>query len=257
MYVFFFFISQFLLTLKSIHYTTTKRFPPFNRVINSPDRIKKKYGARAICSQEVKDESRRALCDSPSWLWKKRKQGVYIEIRLWIPFFPLLPCPCDSSGNARWQTVTRREEEEDSLWNRGGAMADVPEAAGGSVTGHGAGEWRVEKKKVTGRGRKESLEALEAGGSYVLLGHHVRRGTKVYPEGLWRWPKGEEGIYLSLSLFFRLLFPRANCPLPVAMGLSAYDIDQWYRVVKVFRSNDLSEGEKHIVYIGSKTSVNL
>lgn len=76
-------------------------------------RIKKKYGARAICSQEVKDESRRPLCDSPSWLWKKRKQGVYIEIRLWIPFFPLPPCPCDSSGNARWQTVTRREEEED------------------------------------------------------------------------------------------------------------------------------------------------
>lgn len=110
---FFFFISQFLLTLKSIHYTTTKRFPPFNRVINSPDRIKKKYGARAICSQEVKDESRRPLCDSPSWLWKKRKQGVYIEIRLWIPFFPLPPCPCDSSGNAQWQTVTRREEEEE------------------------------------------------------------------------------------------------------------------------------------------------
>ena len=180
----------------------------------------------------------RPFCDSPSWLWKKVKKkkkkarGIYRDIRLWIPFFPLplvLAIHLETQGDRRWRDEEKKKKKKkiNPLWNRGGAM--VPEAAGGSVTGHGTGEWRVEKRKITGRGRKESLEAVRFGGSYVLLGHHVRRGTKVYPEGLWRWPKGEEGISLSLSLSlssFRLLFPRANCPLPVAMGSSAYDIDQ-------------------------------
>lgn len=254
--MFFFFISQFLLTLKSIHYTTTKRFPPFNRVINSElkKNMEQEQSVRRRLKTRAVDHSAIHLRGSE----RKESKGYisrFVFESLSFHFPLVLAIHLETHGDRRWRD--EKKKKINPLWNRGGAMADVPEAAGGSVTGHWAGEWRVEKKKVTGRGRKESLEALEAGGSYVLLGHHVRRGTKVYPEGLWRWPKGEEGIYLSLSLFFRLLFPRANCPLSVAMGLSAYDIDQWYRVVKVFRSNDLSEGEKHIVYVGSKTSVNL
>lgn len=211
MYVFFFFISQFLLTLKSIHYTTTKRFPPFNRVINSELKrnMEQEQSVRRRLKTRAVDHSAIHLRGSE----RKESKGYisrFVFESLSFHFPLVLAIHLETHGDRRWRD--EKKKKINPLWNRGGAMADVPEAAGGSVTGHGAGEWRVEKKKVTGRGRKESLEALEAGGSYVLLGHHVRRGTKVYPEGLWRWPKGEEGIYLSLSFLSPSLSPSKLSP---------------------------------------------
>lgn len=216
MYIFFH-SSISLEILKLILYIT-KRFFPFNHVINS--RIKKKYEARAICSSRRRLKTRTSTTLRFTFVVlkerKKKKSKRYISRFVFESlsfYFPLvLAIHLETHGDRR---LRDEKKKINPLWNRGGAMVDVPEAAAGSVTGHGAGEWRVEKKKITGRGREGGVwkrYALETGGSYVLLGHYVRRGTKVYPEGLWRWPKGEEGIPLLFFFFSPSLSPSKLSP---------------------------------------------